>query len=73
MQYSLEEYLKNYLSLTKEARFCVIKKAGLDKDVRKLRELTKKNNLTLSKKTLRAISEDTRELIASKYKNTKVA
>jgi hypothetical protein len=73
MQYSLEEYLKNYLSLTKETRFCVIRKVGLDKDVRKIKELMAKNNLTLSKKILRTISEDTRTLIANKYKEKNTA
>lgn len=72
MQHSLEEYLKNYLSLTKEVRFYVIKKAGLDKDVRKTREVMEKHNLTPSKKVLRAISEDTRALIAQGFKSTRV-
>ncbi len=64
----IRKEINNYLSLTKEEKIKLLKKIGADKDVSRLRKAMEKQNMSFPRKVIRAISEDTREIIASNLK-----
>lgn len=67
MQSSINEELNNYLHLSEDKRTALIKKLGLHKDINKIAELPDKLNISIDKKTLRILSEDTMRMINQMY------